>query len=206
MAKHGLVSTRTCKRIDWMDRVTKGCVHGRFQPFHNGHLDYVLQAFEKASFISVGLTQIFMPRPTDDVKSRNSAAANPLSFLQRSRLVTSALTSAGIERARFDIVPFPIETPTRLREFIAQDVTCFTTELNLWNSEKIRLLEREGYVVVRLRVSNVDDVRITSGTNIRKLIRQRDDSWRNFVPEAVHNLISHDYLSAFTISEDETSF
>lgn len=177
--------------------MTKGCVHGRFQPFHNGHLDYVLQAFEKSDCISVGLTQIFLPKPTDDVEGRNSVSANPLSFLERSQLVIAALTSAGIDRVRFDIVPFPIEAPRRIREFISSEVTCFTTELNRWNSEKIRLLEREGYAVVRLKVSDLDDIRVTSGTIIRNLIRNGDDSWKSFVPESVYELISRDYLSAF---------
>lgn len=177
--------------------MTFGCVHGRFQPFHNGHLDYVLQAFERSEFISVGLTQIFKPRPTEEKTGRNTAAANPLSFLERSCLVSSALQEAGVQRDRYDIVPFPIETPTRLREFISPDTTCFTTELNRWNSEKIRLLTREGYTVERLKVSEVDGVRIANGTTIRDLIRQNDDRWKGFVPPSVCELILTRYRSAF---------
>ena len=140
-----------------------------------------------------------MPRKADGIEGRNSAAANPLTFQQRSRLATAALIEAGIERARFDIVPFPIETPTRLREFVSLDITCFTTELNRWNSEKIRLLEREGYTVSRLKVSEIDDVRVTSGTKIRELIRNCDEKWRGFVPPSVYEVISSEYLHAFEI-------
>ena len=174
-------------------------MHGRFQPFHNGHLDYVLQAFERSDFISVGLTQIFKPRLSEEDTGRNTAAANPLSFLERSQLVGSALLEAGIANDRYDIVPFPIETPRRLREFVSLDTVCFTTELNPWNSEKIRLLTREGFAVERLKVSEIDNVRVASGTTIRGLIRRGDDIWKNFVPLSVFGLISTKYLAAFEI-------
>ncbi len=35
----------------------EGCVHGRFQPFHNGHLEYVLAAQSRCAFLWVGITK-----------------------------------------------------------------------------------------------------------------------------------------------------
>jgi len=182
-----------------MERVKIASIHGRFQPFHNGHLDYALQAFERADFISVGLAQIFKPRFNEDEKGRNSVSANPLSFEQRSNLVKAALLEAGIDRTRFDIIPFPIEQPSRLREFVRPGMVCFTTQLNPWNAEKIRLLEREGFEVIRLRVSEIDGKRVATGTTIRELIRSGDQSWQRFVPPAVFELIGSEYLEHFKL-------
>lgn len=187
-----------------MERIAKGSVHGRFQPFHNGHLDYVLQAFERADFISVGLTQIFKPLKTD-APGRNSPNSNPLTFQQRSNLIKAALVEAGIDHSRFEIVPFPIETSTRLREFIEPGTTCFTTELTPWNSEKIRLLKREGYEVHSLKVSEIDDLRVSTGTKIRAKIRTNDGSWEKLVPRSVAQLIEAHYLPAFKLPDDDTA-
>jgi len=34
-----------------------GSIHGRFQPFHNEHLDYVLRALDRCDFLWIGITQ-----------------------------------------------------------------------------------------------------------------------------------------------------
>jgi cytidyltransferase-like protein len=188
-----------------MGRLERASVHGRFQPFHNGHLDYVLQAFDCADFVSVGLTQIFRLRNVEGVEGRNSAPANPLTFEQRSTLVRAALIEAGVKQSRFDIIPFPIETPTRLHEFVRPGMVCFTTELTPWNAEKIRLLRREGYEVRSLKVSPIDGVRVATGSTIRSMIRAADVSWKKFVPEAVADLITSEYLRQFDIEREETA-
>ena len=93
-----------------MGRLKQGSVHGRFQPFHNGHLDYVLEAFERADFLWIGLTKIFQPGPNAvEATGREQAASNPLTFRERSELVDAAIASAGVRRDRFRITPFPIE-------------------------------------------------------------------------------------------------
>jgi cytidyltransferase-like protein len=172
-----------------VERVKEGSVHGRFQPFHNGHLDYVMEAFDRADFIWVGLTQLFRPK-TDTASGREAAASNPLSFRDRSDLVEMALVAAGISRARFRITPFPIETPERLNEFIPQGCLCFTTLVNAWNDEKVRRLQLHGYPTEILSLSVPDNMRVTSGTEIRRLIRAEDATWARFVPSAVAEAIS----------------
>lgn len=173
-----------------MDRVKVGSVHGRFQPFHNGHLDYALQAFERADFVWVGLTQIFRPRTDhESAASRDNAAANPLSFLERSELVEVALVGAGVRRDRFRVTPFPIEHPETLHEFIPAGSVCFTTIVNQWNDEKVKRLKDNGFPVRILEVSQPDNLRVNSGTEIRRLFRASDPTWARFVPETVAEII-----------------
>jgi len=166
-------------------------VHGRFQPFHNGHLDYVLQAFDRADFVWVGLTQIFRPQADDEnAVSRNSASANPLSFLERSELVETALATAGICRDRFRVTPFPIERPERLHEFIPVGSVCFTTRVTEWNDEKVKRLQEHGFFAEILATSAIDNMRVSSGTEIRRLFRAGDPSWKKFVPDVVAEMLS----------------
>lgn len=168
----------------------EGSVHGRFQPFHNGHLDYVLQAFDRADFIWVGLTQVYRPKsdPSSEA-SRERATSNPLTFRDRCDLVDAALASAGIDRHRFRITPFPIETPERLQEFIQPGCLCFTTRVNEWNDVKVDRLNANGFPTEILSLSVPDNMRVTSGTEIRRLIRAGDPSWARFVPSAVAELL-----------------
>lgn len=174
-----------------MDRMKEGSVHGRFQPFHNGHLDYVLEAFGRADFLWIGLTQVFRP-PSDppNEMAREQADSNPFSYRDREYLVEAALIAAGINRKRFRITPFPIETPERLQEFIPEGCVCFTTLVNAWNDEKVKRLNDNGFPAEILSLSVPDNMRVTSGTEIRRLFRAGDPSWARFVPSAVAELIS----------------
>lgn len=182
-----------------MEFVKQGSVHGRFQPFHNGHLDYVLEAFNHAEFIWVGLTQIFIPRSDLlNESSRERATSNPLTFLERYDLVEAALIDAGIARRRFRITPFPIESPERLREFIPPACLCFTTLVNEWNDEKVKRLNENGFPTKILSLSVPDNMRVTSGTEIRRLIRANDPSWGRFVPPRVAEIIDTRMRGSFS--------
>jgi len=185
--------------------VNVGSVHGRFQPFHNGHLDYVLEAFGRAEFLWVGLTQLFQPRPaTSEEASRELPASNPLTFWERSDLVQAALVAAGIGSDRFRVTPFPIETPERLHEFVPSGCMCFTTKVNEWNDEKVRRLNRHGFPTTILGLSVPDNMRVTSGTEIRRLIRASDPSWARFVPAAVAEAIDNGLRPRFEAAERAT--
>lgn len=179
-----------------MDRVKLGSVHGRFQPFHNGHLDYVLQAFRRADFIYVGLTKIFGAADGSGT-GRESTDANPLSYWERSYLVRAALCDAGIDLSRFEITPFPIEDVTTLSLFVPKNAVCFTTIVSDWNNEKIDRLRAAGYPVEVLEISPVDNRRVTSGTHLRQLIRGGDASWMRYAPVSVCELIQKKFASRF---------
>ena len=183
-----------------MDRVKQASVHGRFQPFHNGHLDYVLEAFERADFLWIGLTKIFQPGPDAvDATGREQAASNPLTFRERSELVDAAITSAGVRRDRFRITPFPIESPERLHEFVPYGSVCFTTVVNEWNDEKVRRLNANGFPTEILGLSKPDNMRVTSGTEIRRLLRAGDPTWARFVPLAVAEMITERFRDRFDL-------
>ena len=179
-----------------MARIEKGSVHGRFQPFHNGHLDYVMQAFDRADFLLIGLTQIFQPAETER-SGRDSRDFNPLSYYERGILVREALIEAGVPHSRFRITPFPIETPDRLPEFCPRDYRCFTTIVSSWNDTKIKLLEDRGYQVAVLELSPGDNQRVASGSEIRRLIRADDSQWTRFVPVPVAQIIIERFKSKF---------
>ena len=157
-----------------------GCVHGRFQPFHNEHLEYVLAAKKKCRYLLVGITR-YDHQPCQLGNShRGTIAANPFNYRERSLMIKEALLGAGLQYGEFDITPFPIDNPESLSAFVPKSFICYTTVRERWNIEKVHILKSEGYKVDVLW-NRCGEEKI-SGTAIRQLIRQKNSHWKSLVP------------------------
>lgn len=130
-------------------RVAEASAHGRFQPFHNDHLEYVLAAQSQCDFLWIGITKYDVTstdlNPLGAVRERPEN--NPLTFFERVRMIREALIEAGVAAGSFGFVPFPIETPQRLHSFIGTSVPCYTTICEQWNRDKIDVLKAQGYEI-----------------------------------------------------------
>jgi cytidyltransferase-like protein len=158
-----------------------GSIHGRFQPFHNGHLAYAIAALREVDVVYVGLTSV-LSEPgigRDVAPHRLEPASNPLNYFQRVEIIRAALISQGIGQDQFQIGPFPIEDPARLNEFWPLNLPCYTTVVDEWNKLKISELERNGYKVNVLENIISDNTIVTTGTKIRQMIRSSDASWQS---------------------------
>lgn len=163
--------------------MTIGMIHGRFQPFHIGHFDYLQAALQLATKLYVGITN---PDPTTTAASssdahRHLASSNPFPYYLRAQMVQQSLLADEATRARMSdvtIVPFPIHCPELWRYYIpAEHVTQFIRTLDPWDHEKHRLFERHGYDVVVLAGD-----RMFSGTEIRADLLAGSPAWRHKVP------------------------
>lgn len=167
-------------------RYAVGSVHGRFQPLHNGHLEYLLAAFERCEHLHIGITQYLHDRlvrvDAADAAHRTLPVNNPLSYFERMKMIEIALDFAGISPDRFDVVPFPIEETPLLSQFLPTTIPIFTTTYDSWNEEKIRLLEEAGYEVIVLWER---EEKKFEGRHVRSLMTSDDPSWTAQVPNAV---------------------
>lgn len=163
--------------------IPQASIHGRFQPFHNAHLSYALAALGHTEKLYVGLTRVLTEENIGQgiAPHRFKSEENPLSYYQRSMIITRALLHAGVPPERFAIGPFPIEVPVRLLEFWPKFEVCFTTNVDDWNQRKIGILQSLGYDVNVLDL-DLDGIKVTSGTKIRSLFRTNDPSWLDYVP------------------------
>jgi nicotinamide mononucleotide adenylyltransferase len=163
--------------------VTEGSAHGRFQPFHNEHLEYVLAAREKCEFLWIGITKYDITsadlNPLGAVRER--PGNNPLTFFERIRIIREALCDSGVPSGSFGFVPFPIETPHRLSSFMPTSVPCYTTICEQWNREKIEVLKGLGYDV---RVLWERQSKTVTGAAIRSDIVRGGTAWHGMVPPA----------------------
>ncbi|WP_202620890.1 adenylyltransferase/cytidyltransferase family protein [Pseudoflavonifractor sp. 524-17] len=173
-----------------------GVITGRFQGLHLGHMEYLLAAAERCEHLIVGLTNFSpweeAPAALQGLK-RLEADANPFTFYERMVMLRDSLMEAGLPRERFDIVPFPIEHPERISHFAPPEAIYFMTIYDQWGEHKKKVLEDLGLRTEVMWV-RTDSQRLTSGTEIRRLIAQ-GEPWTHLVPPAVRRYLDgHDLV------------
>ena len=97
--------------MDATSRVAVGMVHGRFQPFHLGHLEYLVAAAARSERLVVGITnpEGFPSRPEPDDPARHLPESNPFTYAERRLMVEAAAGEAGV--GPVEVIPFPITEP-----------------------------------------------------------------------------------------------
>jgi nicotinamide-nucleotide adenylyltransferase len=167
--------------------VPYGMVHGRFQPFHAGHLEYALSAFQRCDHLIVGITNpdpsLIVPEPSDP--ERHLPAANPFTFFERQWMVRAALAEAGCDAQRVSVVPFPIHHPECWRFYCPPGVTQFVRLFSAWGREKVERFQAMGWPVVVLDEGVTKQV---SGTEVRRRL-QMGQGWEELVPAAVARIL-----------------
>lgn len=170
-----------------------GFIHGRFQLFHNDHLNYALLAKEQCKKLIVGITS---PENATLIREevdphRSEAAANPFTYYERYQMIKLALLEAGVEREDFEIVPYPIERPEILYNYVPLSATSFFTIYDKWGYEKLERLRSLGYGTV---VLFDDREKKMCSTEIREKIYTRTE-WNDMVPNAVYEYITKNGLT-----------
>lgn len=161
-----------------------GMVHGRFQPFHRGHLAYLLAAAARCDDLLVGITnpdrRALRPEPSDPL--RHLPGSNPLTYTERLTMIAAAAADAGLG---VRIVPFPITEPELWDDYVPAGVVHLLRVLSPWGGTKAERLRARGFRVEELAASEGTEI---SGTQVRQAIRGRGE-WRHLVPPAVARLI-----------------
>jgi nicotinamide-nucleotide adenylyltransferase/phosphinothricin biosynthesis protein PhpF len=170
-------------------------VLGRFQPLHLGHLEYLEAARAVSDRLVIGITkpdlQDVVPCPQDP--GRALVENNPFTYFERHELIRRAAAGSGWDLSEHCIVPAPIDVPQRLIQYLPppQSGHVLVTVYDAWGDEKSKRLEQLGYQVTVLYRRTMAD-RLTTGTEIRRLLRAGNPSWRRFTHEA-----THEYLGSF---------
>ena len=176
------------------DVAALGMIHGRFQPFHDGHWEYLALAAERCERLIVGITN---PDPTQIVEEptsdhRHTEESNPYSYFDRMMMIRAAVAASEIELDRVIFTPFPINLPERWRHYIPSDVVHYLRVFSPWEQAKVDRLRDHGYEVEVLTPGVAKQI---EATDIRAAIRNGDE-WQSMVPAAVAN-----YLTALSAAE-----
>jgi len=162
-----------------------GVIHGRFQILHLDHMKYLLAGKALCRHLIVGITNpdpvLTKADPADP--ARSSAAANPLTYYERTILLRSALVEGGIPLSDFTIVPFPVNRPELYQYYVPLDAVFFLSIYDDWGIRKKELFRKSGLVIHVLREVPAEQKGL-SATTIRKAI-VNDQPWEHWVPVCV---------------------
>jgi nicotinamide-nucleotide adenylyltransferase len=162
-------------------------IHGRFQPFHNGHLEYLLGAYERSEEVFVGITNPdptrIKPEASDPL--RHLPESNPWTYADRLIMAKAAARDAGLDLARVHVIPFPVNEPELWAAYVPEGVTQYIRLFSEWGGTKVDRLRDAGYEVV---VLDEGAEKAVSGADVRASIRDGGD-WEALVPPAVARVI-----------------
>lgn len=160
-------------------------IHGRFQPFHNGHLAYLRGAADRCRTLFVGITNPdrLRTRPEPADPERHLPESNPFTYTDRLLMVAAAAEEAGA--ARVVVVPFPISHPELWDDYVPRDAVQYLRIFSPWGAAKLGRFRELGYAAEPLAAPEGKDV---SGAQVRRAMRA-GDGWRAMVPRAVARVI-----------------
>ncbi len=161
-------------------------VHGRFQPFHNEHLDYVRWAATDcvADQVIVGITNADTSHTaqTDANPNRHRPQNNPFTYYERHLMVQETLKHANLP-CQISVVPFPINRPELWDAYAPLEVVHYINILEEWHEHKAERLRDHGRTV-----RTKQGTRTISGTGIRRSMAV-GDVWSDRVPDSVAEVI-----------------
>jgi cytidyltransferase-like protein len=162
-------------------------IHGRFQPFHLGHLEYLKGAAARAEEVFVGITnpdpERIKPEASDPL--RHLPESNPYSYVERLLMVKAAAADARIEPERVHVIPFPVNEPGLWNAYVPDGAVQFIRLFSDWGGTKLDRLRAAGYEVVVLDEGAEKGI---SGAEVREALRTGGD-WERLVPPGVAELL-----------------
>jgi nicotinamide-nucleotide adenylyltransferase len=165
----------------------RGMIHGRFQPFHNGHLEYLRGAAERSDEIWIGITNPDPARikPEDSDPLRHLPESNPFSYAERLLMVKAAAADLGLDPASVHVIPFPVNEPELWPAYVPEGMTQYLRIFSAWGDTKLERLREAGYEVVILDEGTEKGI---SGVDVRAALREGGD-WRSLVPPGVARIL-----------------
>ena len=164
--------------------MTRGMIHGRFQPFHNGHLEYLRGAAARSDEVFVGITNPDPARikeePSDPL--RHLPESNPFTYVERLLMVHAVGEDEAI---RVHVIPFPVNEPELWSAYVPAGVTQYLRLFSEWGGTKLERMREAGYDVVILDEGTEKGI---SGADVRAAMRAGDD-WELLVPPGVAKVI-----------------
>jgi cytidyltransferase-like protein len=159
-------------------------IHGRFQPFHLGHLEYLKGAAARSDEVWVGITNPdssrVKPEPADPL--RHLPESNPYTYVERLLMVKAAADEIDVD---VHVIPFPVNEPELWQAYVPPGTTQFIRHFSAWGATKIDRLRAAGYDVVILDEGKEKEL---SGSDVRAAIRDGSD-WKSLVPKGVARVI-----------------
>ena len=166
----------------------RGMIHGRFQPFHNGHLEYLRGAAERSDEVWIGITNPDPKRiqPEESDPLRHLPEANPYSYSERLLMVEAAAADLGLDPRAVHVIPFPVNEPELWPAYVPAGLTQYLRLFSAWGGTKLERLRAAGYEIVILDEGAKKQL---SGADVRAAMRA-GAAWEQLVPPGVARVLA----------------
>ena len=146
---------------------------GRFQPFHEGHLEVVRKCAQESDNLTIGIGSA----------QYSHSCSNPFTAGERYLMIRNTLDAEGIEN--YCIVP--IEDLNRFSVWVAHVVSMSPPFTYVYTNNQFtrRLFEEAGYDTRDSPMYNRD---LYSGTEVRRRMIAGED-WKGLLPDPVVEVI-----------------
>jgi nicotinamide mononucleotide adenylyltransferase len=171
-------------------------VHGRFQPLHHEHLEYILWGITNSEQCIIGITQpdITELTPSVGAEHRTKPEGNPYSFTQRKLMVERSLEKLGISSDQYRIIEFSVDDIKSSITSLPRDSEGklpiqFMKIFSDWELHKKAEFEKNKCEVIEIKDGdNVYSSKNITGTLVRELIQSKRN-WADFVPAGANKIL-----------------
>ncbi|MCL1983862.1 MAG: nicotinamide-nucleotide adenylyltransferase [Methanomassiliicoccaceae archaeon] len=146
---------------------------GRFQPFHNGHLEVIRKISKLSENLTIGIGSA----------QYSHTVSNPFTAGERYRMISNSLKDSGIDNASI----VPIEDLNRYSVWVSHVISMSPPFSVVYSNNPLtrRLFLEAGYEIKASPLYNRSEY---SGTEVRRRMMVGED-WRPLVPKAVADVI-----------------
>ena len=154
------------------------CFTGRFQPFHNQHLEVLSALSHEFDRIIIGVTNPDIENLSDHVASlhRHTDAANPFPYESRVQIIKDSISElTDLKNVEIEIIPFDLTQPD---SWTVPAETVFALRIfSVWEASKLDLFTGQGFEVLELPAPATK----ISASDIREKLKTNDSTWHSHV-------------------------
>ena len=168
------------------------CFTGRFQPFHNQHLEVIIGLSEEFNKIIIGVTNPDLTDLQAHVASqhRHTASANPFSLDSRIRIIEDSLAhlrESTLKDIEISIEPFDLAATD---SWSVPTGTVFALRIfSVWEESKLNLFADRGFETLELPAPKEK----LSASEIRRSLHAGDSNWENWVAPGSMKIIRDEW-------------
>jgi len=144
---------------------------GRFQPFHIGHLDALLQIQDKCDFIKIGIGS----------SKKNGTEKNPFDYKTRKKMIESLIPQLKSQIETFEIPD--IDNDEEWVKYVQQIVGDFDIVYS-GNDHVIKLFSKEN-IFTKKQIFNVN----INATKIREMIKNGND-YSKYLTNDIYKIVA----------------
>jgi nicotinamide-nucleotide adenylyltransferase len=169
------------------------CFTGRFQPFHNQHLEVLTALSQKFDRILIGVTNPDLDNLQVHAASqhRHTDSANPFSYESRVKIIKDSIADhSEFKDLEIEIFAFDLTDPTSWQ--VPAETVFALRIFSPWEASKLTLFSDLGFETLELPAPSIK----LSASDIRKSLEANDSSWENSVAQGAIATIKSEWQQA----------